>query len=64
MALKGQKPPEHYGMGFALSNVGDGNLTTAMLQSWGGRIADDAGKHLHARQPGDARLPDLDRRPV
>jgi multiple sugar transport system substrate-binding protein len=44
MALAGQKPPEHYGMGFALSNVGDGNLTTAMLQSWGGRIADDAGK--------------------
>src|SRR6187431_967315 len=32
------------GMGFALSNVGDGNLTTSMLQSWGGRIADDAGK--------------------
>src|SRR5215216_4796324 len=44
MALAGQNPPEHYGMGFALSNVGDGNLTTSMLQSWGGRIADDAGK--------------------
>jgi multiple sugar transport system substrate-binding protein len=44
MAVKAQKPPEHYGMGFALSNVGDGNLTTSMLQSWGGRIADDAGK--------------------
>jgi multiple sugar transport system substrate-binding protein len=44
MALKAQKPPEHYGMGFALSNVGDGNLTTSMLQSWGGRIADDTGK--------------------
>ena len=44
MALKAQKPPEYYGMGFALSNVGDGNLTTSMLQSWGGRIADDAGK--------------------
>jgi multiple sugar transport system substrate-binding protein len=44
MALKAQKPPETYGMGFALSNVGDANLTTAMLQSWGGRIADDAGK--------------------
>lgn len=38
-----QNPPEHYGMGFALSNVGDGNLTTTMLQSWGGRIADDTG---------------------
>jgi multiple sugar transport system substrate-binding protein len=39
-----QNPPEHYGLGFALSNVGDGNLTTTMLQSWGGRIADDAGQ--------------------
>lgn len=39
-----QNPPEHYGMGFALSNVGDANLTTTMLQSWGGRIADDEGK--------------------
>jgi multiple sugar transport system substrate-binding protein len=44
MAVKAQKPPENYGMGFALSNVGDGNLTTSMLQSWGGRIADGAGK--------------------
>jgi multiple sugar transport system substrate-binding protein len=43
MAAKAQKPPEYYGMGFALSNVGDGNLTTTMLQSWGGRIADDEG---------------------
>jgi multiple sugar transport system substrate-binding protein len=43
MAAAGQNPPEHYGMGFALSNVGDGNLTTRMLQSWGGRIADDTG---------------------
>jgi multiple sugar transport system substrate-binding protein len=44
MAAKSQKPPKTYGMGFALSNVGDGNLTTTMLQSWGGRIADDEGK--------------------
>jgi multiple sugar transport system substrate-binding protein len=44
MAKAAQKPPEYYGMGFALSNVGDGNLTTTMLQSWGGRIADDTGK--------------------
>ncbi len=39
-----QDPPEHYGMGFALSNVGDANLTTTMLHGWGGRIADDEGK--------------------
>lgn len=37
-------PPNVYGMGFALSNVGDGNLTELMLQTWGGRIADDEGK--------------------
>ncbi len=43
-AAAAQKPPETYGMGFALSNVGDGNVTTTMLQSYGGRIADDAGK--------------------
>ncbi len=42
---KAQNPPETYGMGFALSNVGDANLTTTMLQSWGGRIADDEGKN-------------------
>lgn len=38
-----QQPPATYGMGFALSNVGDANLTTTMLQSWGGRVADDSG---------------------
>ncbi len=43
MAVKAQKPPEYYGMGFALSNVGDGNLMTSIMQSWGGRIADDTG---------------------
>ena len=37
-----QKPPL-FGMGFALSNVGDGNLQMSVLQSYGGRIADDAG---------------------
>ena len=40
---RAQNPPENYGMGFALSNVGDANLTTTMLQGWGGRIADDEG---------------------
>ena len=44
MAEKINAPPKVYGMGFALSNVGDGNLTELMLQTWGGRIADDAGK--------------------
>ncbi len=43
MALAAQNPPEYYGMGIALSNVGDGNLTTTMLHSYGGRIADDEG---------------------
>jgi multiple sugar transport system substrate-binding protein len=40
-----QKPPV-YGMGFALSNVGDGNTMMSVLQSYGGRIADDAGKKV------------------
>ncbi|MFZ1754627.1 MAG: extracellular solute-binding protein, partial [Caldilineaceae bacterium] len=44
MAKAAQNPPEYYGMGFALSNVGDANLTESMLRSWGGRIADDEGK--------------------
>jgi multiple sugar transport system substrate-binding protein len=39
-----QNPPETYGMAFALSNVGDGNLQTTVLQSFGGRIADDEGR--------------------
>lgn len=32
------------GLGLALSNVGDGNLQISVLQSYGGRIADDEGK--------------------
>jgi len=35
-----------FGMGLALSNVGDGNLQVSVLQSYGGRIADDAGKQV------------------
>ncbi len=33
-----------FGMGFALSNVGDGNTQVDVMRSWGGRVADDAGK--------------------
>lgn len=43
MSRAAQSPPDTYGMGFALSNVGDANVTTTMLQAWGGRVADDAG---------------------
>ena len=50
-ALAAQKPPKTYGMGFALSNVGDANLTTTWLQAWGGRIADDAGKKCTIDSP-------------
>jgi multiple sugar transport system substrate-binding protein len=42
-AAKAQKPPL-YGLGLALSNVGDGNTQIGALQSYGGRIADDSGK--------------------
>jgi multiple sugar transport system substrate-binding protein len=37
------KPPL-FGLGLALSNVGDGNLQVSAMQSFGGRIADDTGK--------------------
>ncbi len=39
------KPPVS-GLGLALSNVGDGNLQIAVMQSFGGRIADDAGENV------------------
>jgi len=38
------KPPL-FGLGLALSNVGDGNVQVSVLQSYGGRIGDDAGKN-------------------
>jgi multiple sugar transport system substrate-binding protein len=43
-AGQAQQLPGLYGMGFALSNVGDGNVQQQVLQSYGGRIADDEGK--------------------
>ena len=49
-----QDPPKTYGMGFALSNVLDGNLTTSMMQSFGGRVADDAGKQCTIDTPETA----------
>ncbi|MCS6849497.1 MAG: extracellular solute-binding protein, partial [Anaerolineae bacterium] len=51
MAEAVNDPPNVYGMGFALSNVGDGNLTVTMLQTWGGRIADDQGKNCTIDSP-------------
>jgi multiple sugar transport system substrate-binding protein len=39
------KPPL-YGLGLALSNVGDGNTQVGVWQSYGGRIADDTGKKV------------------
>ena len=38
--------PPVSGLGLALSNVGDGNVQINVLQSYGGRIADDAGKKV------------------
>lgn len=35
--------PGVYGLGLALSNVGDGNLQSSVLQAYGGRIANDEG---------------------
>lgn len=42
-AVAVNKPPVS-GLGLALSNVGDGNVQINVMQSYGGRIADDAGK--------------------
>ncbi len=42
-AVKLTHPPV-YGLGLALSDVGDGNTQIGVLQSYGGRIADDSGK--------------------
>lgn len=36
--------PPLSGLGLALSNVGDGNLQISVLQSYGGRLAEDDGK--------------------
>lgn len=36
--------PPVFGLGLALSNVGDGNVQVSVMQSYGGRVADDAGK--------------------
>jgi multiple sugar transport system substrate-binding protein len=44
-AVAVNKPPL-YGLGLALSNVGDGNTQVGVLQSYGGRIADDSGKKV------------------
>lgn len=51
MARAINDPPNVYGMGFALSNVGDGNLTNTMLRSWGGRIANDEGTECTIDSP-------------
>jgi multiple sugar transport system substrate-binding protein len=40
-----------YGMAFALSNVGDGNGMVSIMQSWGGRVADDQGKACTIKSP-------------
>jgi multiple sugar transport system substrate-binding protein len=44
-AAKVNAPPL-YGLGLALSNVGDANVMVNVMQSYGGRIADDAGKTI------------------
>ena len=44
-AVAVNKPPVS-GLGLALSNVGDANVQVNVMQSYGGRIADDAGKKV------------------
>lgn len=43
MAVAVNAPPVS-GLGFALSNVGDGNMQIAVLQAYGGRLAGDDGR--------------------
>jgi multiple sugar transport system substrate-binding protein len=43
-SAKAQKPPQTYGMGLTLASNGDGNTQVGVLQSFGGRVADDTGK--------------------
>jgi multiple sugar transport system substrate-binding protein len=43
--------PPLYGLGLAVSNVGDGNTMMSVLQSYGGRIADDAGQTVTIDSP-------------
>ncbi len=50
MSEKVTKPPL-YGMAFAISNVGDGNDMVYIMQSWGGRVADDQGKACTIKSP-------------
>ncbi len=51
MAEAVNDPPKVFGMGFALSNVGDGNLMQTIMQTYGGRIADDEGKNCTIDSP-------------
>ena len=44
-AVAVNQPPVS-GLGLALSNVGDANVQVNVMQSYGGRIADDAGKKV------------------
>jgi len=53
MAAAAQQPPL-YGMGLALSNVGDGNLQISVLQSYGGRVANDEGTECTIASPETA----------
>ncbi len=48
-ARAAQQPPAIFGLGFSLANVGDGNVMISTMQSYGGRIADDAGKVVMVR---------------
>jgi len=39
------KPPSFFPIGLTLGNCGDGDTQIDVLQSYGGRVADDAGRH-------------------
>jgi len=43
--------PPQFGFALPLSNVGDANVNVSILQAYGGRIADDAGKKVTIDSP-------------
>ncbi|MEM7022697.1 MAG: extracellular solute-binding protein, partial [Pseudomonadota bacterium] len=49
-----QKPPL-FGLGLALSNVGDANVQVSVMHAYGGRIADDTGKTVTIKSDATRR---------
>lgn len=51
VAEKAQKPGEYWGMGFSLAQERDANVQITVMQTFGARVADDAGKKVTLNSP-------------